>query len=121
MALALGMIVLGGILLESIPLIIFAILYPFIFILIKNNSVKRVFQSNKIVQNQEITYKFYEDYFEEKHDAGESKIPYEKLDSIIETKTNFYLMIAKNQGYMLTKENMPEGLEAFIKNIKINK
>ncbi|MBQ9267182.1 MAG: YcxB family protein [Clostridia bacterium] len=108
-------ILLGGIILRSEFLIIFAIIYPFFFIIIKNSSVKKVFNSNKLTQNVDVTFEFYEDHFEENHEAGQAKIPYEKLHEIIETKTNFYLMIAKNQGYMLAKENMPEGLEEFIR------
>jgi len=117
MSVAILFILLGGMLLNSPFLIAFAVLYPFLFILIKNNSVKRVFNSNKITKNADVTFEFYEDYFKETHEAGEAKIPYDKLNEIIETKTNFYLMIAKNQGYMILKENMPEGLEEFIRNI----
>ena len=118
MSVAILFILLGGILLRSPFLIAFAVLYPFLFIFIKNNSVKRVFHSNQITKNVDVTFEFYEDYFKETHEAGEAKIPYDKLNEIIETKTNFYLMIAKNQGYMILKENMPEGLEEFIRNIK---
>ena len=121
LGIALCLILLGGILLESTTLIVFAVIYPFIFLLLKNHSVKKVFDSNKLTQNVEVTYEFYQDYFEEKHEVGQAKIPYEKLSEIIETKTNFYLMIAKNQGYMLSKGNMPEGLEAFIRQIKKEK
>ena len=62
-----------------------------------------------------MVFEFYEDYFEESHEVGNATIPYDKLDAVIETKTHFYLMIAKNQGYMLAKENMPDGLESFIR------
>ena len=121
MIIAILLILLGGILLDNLFLIVFAILYPLMFILVKNHSVKKVFDSNKITQNVDVTFEFYEDYFEEKHEAGEAKIPYDKLNEIIETKTNFYLMIAKNQGYMISKQNMPDGLEEFIKKIKLEK
>lgn len=36
----------------------------------------------------------------------------------IETKTNFYLMISKNQGHMLLKENMSDDLQNFIRKLK---
>ena len=108
----------GGVLLKSNVLVVFAIIYPILFIVAKNIGAKRVYNSNKIIQNAKITFKFYEDHFEQFHESGDSNIPYEKLNKIIETKTNFYLMIAKNQGYILTKENMPDGLEEFLKEIK---
>lgn len=115
---ALILILLGGILLGNIFLLIFAFIYPFLFVIVKNISVKRTFESNKLTKNMDVTFEFYDDYFVEKHAVGEGKIFYNQLNNIIETKTNFYLMIAKNQGYMISKQDMPEGLEQFILKIK---
>ena len=112
------LILIGGILLESLFLILFAIIYPIIFVLLMNVGVKRVYNSNKILQDLDVNFEFYDDCFVVKHEAGEAKIPYDKLNEIIETKTNFYLMIARNQGYMVLKENMPEGFEEFIRGKK---
>ena len=112
------MILIGGILLESLFLILFAIIYPILFVLFMNIGVKRVYNSNKILKDLDVNFEFYDDCFIVKHEAGEAKIPYDKLNEIIETKTNFYLMIARNQGYMVLKENMPEGFEEFIKSKK---
>lgn len=115
------LILVGGILSQNEFLIIFAVLYPFVFIWSLFHGIKNVYHSNKVTQDKDIHFKFYEDHFEEEHDSGNANITYDKLNEIIETKTNFYLMIAKNQGFMILKENMPEGLEEFIKNIKISK
>ena len=115
---ALLLIFTGGIILENKLLIIFSIIYPILFWGAKNIGIKRVFNSNKLLQNSEISFEFYEDFFEIKHENGDEKIPYNKLSKIIETKTNFYLMIAKNQGYILIKEGMPEGLGEFINSKK---
>ena len=112
------LILIGGILLESLFLILFAIIYPIIFVLLMNVGVKRVYNSNKILQDLDVNFEFYDDCFVVKHEAGEAKIPYDKLNEIIETKTNFYLMIARNQGYMVLKENMPEGFLEFIRGKK---
>ena len=72
------------------------------------------------LQNAEVNFEFYNDYFTETNEYGNTKLEYNKLHKIIETKTNFYLMIAKNQGFILVKENFPEGLEEFLRNIKIS-
>lgn len=106
---------------QNIFYLIFAVIYPIILFAIQSANIKKVFNSNKIMQDLDINFEFYKDYFIEKDGRGQGKIEYDKLYKIIETKTNFYLMIAKNQGYMLSKENFPDGLEEFIKNIKINK
>ena len=42
------------------------------------------------------------------------------MDCLYKTKTNFYLMLAKNQGFILVKDNFPEGLDEFLRNIKIS-
>jgi hypothetical protein len=112
------LILTGGILLQNLFLILFAIVYPFLFFLAKNIGVKKFFESNTLLKDKDISFEFYEDCFEIKHEAGDEKIPYDKLCDIVETKTNFYLMIAKNQGYIIIKENMPEGLDEFLRGKK---
>ena len=115
---AILLILAGGVLLHSLPLIIFAIIYPVLFFGAAEIGVRRVFASNKLLQDKEVEYEFYEDFIYEKHDGGESKVPYDKLDDIIETKTNFYLMVAKNQGFMISKQNIPDGFEEFVRGKK---
>ena len=96
-------------------IIVFAILYPLFVLMIQNYSIRKNFLSNKLNADSEINFQFYEDYFIENNQSGEIKVPYDKLDEVIETKTNFYLMIAQNQGFMISKENMPEGLVNFLR------
>lgn len=83
--------------------------------------LKKVFYSNKMAVNAELDYDFYEMYFIKTSKAGTEKIEYKNLLKIIETKTNFYLMLAYNQGYMLQKADMPEGLDNFLRNLDIKK
>ena len=100
-------------------IIVFTIIFPLILYWIQNRNIKKIYNSNKVVQNLDVIYEFYDTYFVEKSEHGEMKIKYLKFDEIFETKTNFYLMIAKNQGYMLPKSDMPSELEEFIRNIKL--
>ena len=67
-----------------------------------------------------MNFEFYDTYFIETNEYGNTKLEYSKLHKIIETKTNFYLMLAKNQGFILVKDNFPEGLDEFLRNIKIS-
>lgn len=112
-------LLLFGIGTANIFMITFVIIFPLLLFWIQNRSIKRVYNSNKVAQDLDVTYEFYDTYFIEKSEHGEMKIEYSKFDEIFETKTNFYLMIAKNQGYMLRKSDMPNGLEEFIRNIKL--
>lgn len=82
-------------------------------------AIKKTFASNKLMRDEEATFLFYETYFVEKTERGEGRVPYDRLDKIIETPQNIYLMIAKNQGYSLVKANFPEGLEEFIQGLPV--
>ena len=113
-------LILDSIFLENPIFAIFAVVYPILIWLLHNRQVKKVFKTNKALQNAEANFEFYNDYFSETNEYGNTKLEYNKLHKIIETKTNFYLMIAKNQGFILVKENFPEGLEEFLRNIKIS-
>ena len=104
---------------KSIFFFSFLVLYPLIIWWFQNRHIKKVYQSNKVLQNAVSTYTFYEAYFTETNEFDHTKLEYQKLDKIIETKTNFYLMISKNQGFILTKENFPEGLIEFLRSIQI--
>ena len=97
--------------------LIFAIVFPILVISLQLLQRSRIFKTNKILQNTIVTYEFYDTYFTDSHEYGNSKIEYEKLHKIIETKTNFYLMISKNQGFLLSKESLPQGLDAFLRSI----
>ena len=119
-ALLAAFLILDGIVLDNMIFIVFAVVYPFVIWLLHNMQVKKVFETNKALQNAEVNFEFYNDYFTETNEYGNTKLEYNKLHKIIETKTNFYLMIAKNQGFILVKENFPEGLEEFLRNIKIS-
>ncbi len=113
-------ILLLGFLMNNYLLILFAIIYPIIIAILLNRQIKKVWNSNKIAQNMDVKFEFYDTYFTEINENGETRLEYNKLHKILETKTNFYLMIAKNQGFILSKANFPEGLDGFLRNIKIS-
>ena len=48
---------------------------------------------------------------------GFTTIPYDKLYRVVETPTNFYLMIARNQGMVIVKENCSAELIAFLQKL----
>ena len=95
-----------------------AVIVPFLEYFSVVRPLKKLYYSNKLAVDAVLEYDFYDTYFTKKSVAGEDKIEYDKLAKIIETKTNFYLMLALNQGYMLKKEDMPKGLDGFIRKLK---
>ena len=96
-----------------------AVILPFLEYFSVVRHLKKLYYSNKLAVDAVLEYDFYDTYFTKKSVAGEDKIEYDKLAKIIETKTNFYLMLALNQGYMLKKEGMPKGFDEFIRKLNI--
>ena len=113
------LLILLGIGFSNILILAFAIVYPFVIIWSRNRRIKKVFDSNKSTMNLTVTFEFFDKYFALHDETGDNKLSYNKLFKIRETKDNFYLMISKNQGLILIKKNMPEGLSEFLKNIDL--
>ena len=97
--------------------LIFAIVFPILVISLQLFQRSRIFKTNKVLQNTIVTYEFFDTYFTVTDEYGNSRLDYKKLHKIIETKTNFYLMISKNQGFLLSKESFPQGLDDFLRSI----
>ena len=113
-------LIFDSIVLDNPMFMIFAVVYTILIWLLHNMQVKKVFKTNKTLQNAEVNFEFYDDYFVETNAYGTTTLEYTKLHKIIETKTNFYFMLAKNQGFILVKKNFPEGLDKFLRNLKID-
>lgn len=84
-----------------------------------NKSIKKTYYSNKMASKTICEFEFYEKELVEKTPDGSMRVQYENLYKIIETKTNLYLMIAQNQGFIIVKDNCTSELIEFIK--KLNK
>ena len=102
----------------SLIMLICSIIFPVFLILTIKSNIKRTYSSNKSMQDMDVNFEFYDEYFMYKCKIGDSKIEYKDLYKILETKTNIYLMIAKNQGVILKKENCSEDLIDFIRKMK---
>ncbi len=113
------LLVVYGFFYQSIYWIIFAILFPIIFFVSIRYTAKANYKSNKAIADAEIILEFYKNSIVQKTDVGSYTIEHDKINKIIETKTHFYIMIAKNQGVIIPKEGLPDGLVDYIKNIKV--
>lgn len=79
---------------------------------------RRTYESNKLIQNVVGRYSFYAGHFETKTPESAESIAYDKLYEVLESDTNFYLMIARNQGMVLSKENCSAGLQEFLRKLR---
>ena len=69
-------ILLTGCLLNNLFLIVFAIVYPALLVLfpvIQIIHVKKIWKSNKVAQNLNVKFDFYDTYFIETDDNGETR------------------------------------------------
>ena len=105
------------VILMSISMLIYTIVVPLFLYLLYKLQVKRFYKAHKSAHDTQSEFEFYDSYFILKEKSRNSEIGYEKLNKIIFTKENAYLMLSKDKGFMLTKKNFPEGLEEFLKSI----
>ena len=96
----------------------FVVIYTFMIVFKINSQIKKTYESNELLKDITQTIEFYEKHFVAKSDKSETTVEYEKLYKVIENKTNFYLMIADNQGYIVSKSNCDNELIEFIHKLK---
>lgn len=78
--------------------------------------IKKEYNTNKTLQNQKIYYEFYDTYFLAETSGETSKIYYNELNYVKETKDNFYLSRAEKLKYIIIKANCSSGLISFLQN-----
>lgn len=106
--LIMGSIVTGGFFL------VLAAGYPLLLWGVFTRSVRKSFSSQKLLENRHIHYEFLEDRFIARSDISRAEIRYDLLYRIVETKTNFYLLLGPNQSFLVKKENCSGELTAFL-------
>jgi len=113
-------------------LLIIAVLFPFFPFLLSKTLVKKVYKTNKIMQNNPVNkFSFYEDYLEvetvSENFQGKSKVNYNTLYKSLCNDNYIFIFINKQQAFMVDKSAFIKGsAEEMIdflrkKNIKIKK
>ena len=90
--------------------IVFVLVMPWVMILSTFLGSKKIYESNKAMQNAVVTYEFYPDSIVQNTAVSTYTIDHDKIARMIETKTHFYVMVSQNQGITLPKEKMSEEL-----------
>ena len=104
---------------STVFVVLFALLLSTaIFIASFKKTIKKTYYSNKAITSCVADFEFYDNYVREITQNGETKLEYSKIYKIIETKTNFYIMLSVNQGFIIVKANCTDGLIDFIKSLK---
>ena len=108
---------LAALLYMDLILFIYGTVFAVAMYLVCKITIKALYKSNKLTQNLEVTYEFFDTHFVSTHKNGVQNIEYDLLRKIVFTKTNVYMLLSKNQAFLLEKKNFPEGLEEFLKSV----
>ena len=100
-----------------VPIFCMAMMAWILFGGMKRRAAK-AFRTNKLSENLDYDLSLYDDHFDSVSSRGSSTTPYDKMNEIIETPTNFYLMTAPGMGVILRKQDMPEGAQEFLRGVK---
>lgn len=83
-----------------------------------NRDIKKTYETNELMKDAKVVYKFSEDRVESHSPIGIEVLEYSKMYKLIETDTNFYMMIAKNMGFIISKANMTKEQIEFVRGIE---
>ncbi|MBF1080261.1 MAG: YcxB family protein, partial [Prevotellaceae bacterium] len=75
---------------------------------------RKLFRQTKVAQDIVNEYDFFDEYFSYRNTNGQGTMAYDKLFKVIETRTHFYLMLSKVQGYTIAKDEAPAGFTEFM-------
>ena len=84
-----------------------------------DRKAKEAYNKNTLTKGSPYSL-YYDTYFVStvNGDMSRSKFQYNRLSEIIETKTNYYMMTAWNNGIIICKSDCPQGFDSFINGIK---
>ena len=97
-----------------------ALFVSYIFVLLAALlGIKKTYESNKAMKRNPVsTVYFYNEHLTETNSKGVVNLAYADIYKIVETKTNFYIMLAKNNGIIIVKQNCTPELIIFLQNLK---
>ena len=93
------------------------ILMLLFFIFLPGIGARRSYR--KFTNDFDYTVDLFEDGWQSTSDHGNTHMEYSETHKIIETKTDFYIMIAERQGVIIPKECCSEEAAAFLRGIKM--
>ncbi|MCI6271904.1 MAG: YcxB family protein [Erysipelotrichaceae bacterium] len=98
----------------SLIFLLSALLFPFAYFYNRKRSIKKNWESSKLLHGSVNVFRFYNDYFEIENANTKSNFKYVDLFKICEDKNNFYLFYSKLQASIIDKKACSEKLIEFI-------
>ncbi len=113
-------VLVGIVLSYAFESVLWAVVFLLIGILIvfaQNRSLRRAEDAQ--YRNEQlagtVTYSFYDDRVEASSDAGFSAFGYDEVTEVLERDSAVYVMFTGGSGALLPKEDMPPGLDGFLR------
>ncbi|MBR4314237.1 MAG: YcxB family protein [Lachnospiraceae bacterium] len=103
---------------EAIVVVLIAGISVFITRLFVDRDIKKTYETNTLMKDAKVLYKFSEDRVESHSPIGIEVLEYSKMYKLIENDTNFYMMIAKNMGFIISKANMTKEQIEFVRGLE---
>ena len=103
---------------EAIVVVLIAGISVFITRLFVDRDIKKTYETNTLMKDAKVLYKFSEDRVESHSPIGIEVLEYSKMYKLIEDDTNFYMMIAKNMGFIISKANMTKEQIEFVRGLE---
>ena len=75
---------------------------------------RKLYQQTKAAQDIVNEYDFFDEYFVNRNRNGQGTMAYNELFKVIETRTHFYLMLSKVQGFIIAKSEAPANFTEFM-------
>lgn len=114
----LGLVLVFSSLSSGTPIFAGSLAAALLFPIVLWGSYRRVLHKNynatKFTQDLTATYSFFSDYFTAQSSVSQSRIDYDAIYKILESKTSLIILLGPNQGFALEKSACPEGLAEFV-------
>lgn len=83
-----------------------------------NRLIRKIWNSNKLMQNDEVEIIFDDSGWSTVNERGTYHYKYDDIYKIAETKTNIYIFISINMATILVKDNCSEEMIDFVRKLK---
>lgn len=94
-----------------------SLLFPLLLFFSYQRSIRANYESTKFSQGLCAEYVFWPGCLTIQSSISESRIGYDSLYEILETKSAFFLLLGRNQGFVIERSSCPDGLPAFLQSL----
>lgn len=102
----------------GILMILMVVAFPTVLDIMMKKQIRQAYEQNKSIQGLKNELLFFDDHYEVHSEVGDNRYEYNKLWRIIETPTNFYIMMSETSGSVVIKSNCSDKLINHIYEIK---